>query len=750
MTPTNPNYTDVPKAERVELLRANVPTQLQERAQWVCWNAAKAPRNPKTGRAASSTNPRSWATFEEAVEALERHDHVGVGFVVTDDDPFTCVDLDHCVDPGGVVTDDKQAVIDQLDSYTELSPSGTGVHVWVKGEPPGSRRRIEGTEIYASERYFTVTGDVIRDQPIEERTVQLTELYEETFGNTIAVDFTPERRSSPALSDEEVIERARGARNGEKFARLFDQGDLSEHDGDDSRADMALVQILAFWTQDEEQLDRLFRQSALYRDKWDRQSYRDLTINRALENLTETWQATWLDPDDERRTDVWNAEQLVRLQGENLRHSKAVGWIGWDGSSWRVDHEAAAYRAAIATAKNYYPMAEELDSPEEREALIKHAIRSEGSGRLDAMLKIARMLPEIELHANAFDRVFDRQPHLLPVENGTIDLQTGQLREHRREDFLTKQAPVNYEPDARSELWQRFLDDIFVGDADLIALIQRAVGYCLTGDVSERVFFICHGEGRNGKSTFLETLGSLLGHDYAKSTRPEMLMRQERHSGPNNEVAGLRGHRFVWSVETRDRERLDEGRVKALTGGDRITARLLYREPFTFVPQFKLWLGTNHPPVITESAEAIWDRVRLIPFRRRFTEEEQDKQLKEKLLQELPGILNWALEGCRMWQRDGLGAAPAVQQATAAYRERMDPVGRFLAAVVEDAPGESVGSTDLYRSFERWCETVGEVPMSQRAFSLKVRERYQLVSDSQGLRRFRDCRLRVVVLPAAM
>ena len=260
------------------------------------------------------------------------------------------------------------------------------------------------------------------------------------------------------------------------------------------------------------------------------------------------------------------------------------------------------------------------------------------------------------------------------------------------------------------------------GNADLIEFLQRAIGYSLTGDTSERAFLILHGAGRNGKSTLLETVRAVLGPDYADRTRTETLLAKKEGEIPND-VAKLRGLRFVTASEADEGRRLAEATIKDLTGGDAISARFMRAEWFSFLPQFKLWLGTNHRPVIRGTDNAVWDRIRLVPFDVRIPEAEQDKHLRDKLLAEAPGILAWAVEGCRSWRQDGLGAPREVREATAGYRGEMDVLGAFLDDCCIVDPNAHAAAKDLYAAYTRWCDENGERSLSQKAVGQRLAER---------------------------
>ncbi|MFN3763256.1 MAG: phage/plasmid primase, P4 family, partial [Anaerolineae bacterium] len=304
---------------------------------------------------------------------------------------------------------------------------------------------------------------------------------------------------------------------------------------------------------------------------------------------------------------------------------------------------------------------------------------------------------------------------------GTIDLRSGELRPHNPDDLITKIAPVDYIPDAQAPTWEAFLHRIMDGNERLIAFLQRAVGYSLTGDTSERVLFILYGTGANGKTTFLETLRALLG-DYGIQAPADTLLVGRENAVPND-IARLRGARFIAVSEISEGRRLAEVLVKSLTGRDTITARFLYSEFFEFRPEGKIWLATNHKPIIRGTDKAIWDRIRLIPFTVTIPEAEQDKHLVEKLKRELPGILAWAVRGCLEWQTSGLGVPEEVRSATEAYRAEMDVIGAFIADRCILSAGARVKAGDLYEAYRKWCEENKEEPLNKIAFGLRLAER---------------------------
>ncbi len=317
---------------------------------------------------------------------------------------------------------------------------------------------------------------------------------------------------------------------------------------------------------------------------------------------------------------------------------------------------------------------------------------------------------------------FDKDPYLLNVANGTLDLRNGALLPHRRGDLISKIANVPYEPDAECPRWLAFLSRIFKGHDELISFVQRAVGYSLTGITTERCLFINHGEGANGKSTLMSVIDAMLG-DYSKRMWTETLMQKRQSGAVPNDVAALKGARFLWTSETEEDGKLAEGLVKDLTGGDIMTARYLHQEFFSFKPEGKVWLSTNHKPQIRGTDRAIWDRIRLVPFDEVIPEAERDQHLLEKLRAELPGILAWSVKGGLDWQEHGLGTPHHVRSATEAYKAEMDVLAPFIEDQCELGVGYRVTVGDLKRAYETWCRNQHEDPLPWKLVTQRLKDR---------------------------
>lgn len=419
-------------------------------------------------------------------------------------------------------------------------------------------------------------------------------------------------------------------------------------------------------------------------------------------------------------TDGGNAQRFARDHAGRVRYCWTwKRWLVWDGRRWKIDAGDQVATLAKATARGIYAEAWYAEDRKERRPLADHASKTESRRGLEAMLALAQSEPGIPVDAAQLDA----HPWVLNVENGTLDLRTGQLRRHDPTDLLTKLAPVAFDADATAPRWQAFLERIFEGRASLIAFMQRVAGYVLTGDTSERALFVLFGSGANGKTTFLRALMDVLGDDYATKTPTRTLMLTRNDAIPND-VARLAGARLVVANESGDQHRLDEALVKDMTGGgDKISARFLHAEWFQFSPTFKLLLATNHRPSIRGTDDAVWDRLQLVPFNVRIPEPDRDPHLLDALRAELPGILAWAVRGCLEWQRQGLGTPDEVREATTAYRDEEDRLGAFLRACCVVDPATRVPFGELYAAYLEWAAAADEEPLSDRAFGQQLSRR---------------------------
>ncbi len=419
-------------------------------------------------------------------------------------------------------------------------------------------------------------------------------------------------------------------------------------------------------------------------------------------------------------TDLGNAERFVRHHKENVRYCAAVKtWYIWDGRRWQGDTVEMIYYLARLTVRNIPKEADIYQHDDLRRAqVLKWATHSESRERIRAMVELAQSDPVVAIEPD----FFDRDLWLLNCMNGTLNLKTLNLQPHNRQDFVSKLVPVAYDADAICPRWEQFLDCIFGHNQPLIDYVQRICGYCLTGSTREQDFYFLYGTGANGKSTLIKTLMALLGTDYATQASSETLWAR-RYEAIGEEIAVLQGARLVIAMEADQGKKLAEGLVKQLTGGDRIRARRLYANSFEFMPTFKILLAANHKPRISGTDNGIWRRIKMIPFMVSIPEDKQDVDLGEKLLKELPGILNWTLKGCRDWQQQGLRPPSEVTEATTDYRADSDLISAFLEESALIDPTSRIQCKHLYEAYQTWAESAGEKPLNMRRFNDSLKER---------------------------
>lgn len=737
----------------------SVPQELKQTSNWVCWKSeqlstgkiSKKPINPMTGGYAQSNNSKTWSDFPTALRESKKYS--GLGFMFSES-PYFGIDLDHMEDAitdfnNGSTENVIAEFIHTLGSYAEYSVSGKGIHIICKGSLPDGGRRKGSYEFYQEGRFFTVTGNAVTGNGASKYTevIDCTEsvkpLHGKYIGGGVAQTISLPLPLPLNLTEAEIIKLAEGSKQGNAFRGLY-SGDWKTLYSSQSEADLALCSMLAFWcARDEQIMDKLFRASGLIREKWDRKqagsTYGDLTLKKAIRNCAnvyepaEEYQITiGTSPKKPREgkmysfDDTGNAERFTDVFGKKIRYNHTTkSWMYFDGRKWNFDTTGAIHRMCDETVENmgkdlilYVQAAEDEKKAEEaKKSFMKHIKTTRSSKSKAAMVKESEQRLPIE------NKDLDLHQMLLCTPNGTLNLCTGELQPHKLDDFITKIAKCEYTDHADHPLWDKFLDEIFAGDKELIKYMQKAIGYSLTGSVKEQCLFFCYGNGNNGKSTFLEAISDAIGN-YAMNINPESFMAKNNNNSASGDIARLKGARFVTSAEPEQGAKLSESLVKQLTGSAIITAREIYEKTFEFEPEFKLWMSMNYKPVIRGTDDGIWRRIRLVPFTVKIPDEKKDLNLKFKLRQELPAIFNWAVEGCLLWQREGLKIPQAVFNASKDYKGEMDVVGSFLETCCMLDTGEETGR-DLYQAFVTWAKENNEYEMSSRKFGTEMMKKFE-------------------------
>lgn len=422
-------------------------------------------------------------------------------------------------------------------------------------------------------------------------------------------------------------------------------------------------------------------------------------------------------------TDVGNAWRLVNLHSDKIRHTTAEGWFVWNGEIWLRDDRDKVWELVRETVGTIFQEAVTQHDDEARDRLLDWARKSLQRQRIEAAVKLTNTFDRIKLHITDFDA----DPWVLTVGNGTLNLRTGELREFSRDDMITKRTHIKYDPDAYDERWVRYLEDSTGGDQDFIGYLRRAAGYTLTGLTTEEVLFFIYGPKHTGKSTFVTALETLLG-DYAMTTQPDTLMHRRGNQAPRDELARMRGRRLVTTSEPEHGDRFAVGLVKQMTGGDKMSGRFLYRDAFEFHPTHKLWISSNIRPR-TGADEALFRRLREVPFSRQIPAETRDVTLKADLQNPrsplAAAVLAWAVRGCLEWQQHGLGTTAVVEETTQDYLHEEDLIGQFIEECITrtGARDDIMVMKDVYATYREWSQERGDHVMTQQSLRRALEER---------------------------
>lgn len=733
----------------------NIPEELKKLRCWVISCSDKVPKNPRTGKNAMTTEPNTWGTFEEAINGLEKYHYDQIGFVFDGKSGYFGVDLDHCVDN----VDLCDEFVETLQSYAEYSKSGDGIHIICKGQLPSGSRRKNGIEMYDSGRYFICTGNIYNPKyrTVEECSNAIKVLHTKYLPSNEPK--VAQREFVPiSMDDQEVIEKAQNCKTGYVFSMLY-QGKWQGHYSSQSEADLAFCNQLAFWTQrNEVQMDRIFRSSGLMRPKWDSKrsgtTYGAITIGRACANCMEVYEPRKYEDDTKLAfalfkdgtmgiqapkkqydmTDTGNAHRLSDKFGSIIHYSyNRKKWYYWDGKLWRIDDSGEIKKLADIICEDIKKEAMQEQDEKTQADMLKWAVRTSSSSGKEAMIKECQHLDGIPASPDEFDSYGD----YINCQNGIVNLRNGELLPHDSNFMMSKICYSEYDVTKKEpKLWLSFLDDITGGNKELQDYLQRCVGYSLTGSTAEQCAYFLYGMGNNGKSTFLDTIAELFG-GYASNVQPEtIMMKRYSEGGALSDIARLKSARFVTSEEPTEGVRLNEGLIKQLTGGSRITCRFLYGEEFEYTPEFKIWIATNHKPIIRGTDLGIWRRIKMIPFEVTIPKEKVDKNLKYKLRKEFPQILAWAVQGCIKWRENGLTDPIAITEAVKEYKNEMDLLAGFIDEHIEIDYGayNKVYASELFREYSKWAKENNEYEMSSKKFFSEISKKLpEKARDNKGV-----------------
>jgi len=737
-----------------------LPKELKEFTQWCLWKLETVPGKERptkipyqiNGKKASSIDKTTWSSYQAICDVIAQNNtYNGIGFFLSEDDPYCFIDLDNCIEDGNI-NQWALEILKEFNSYSEFSQSLLGIHIIIKGSLNGLTNHRKGNyEVYDNKRYCAMTGYQILGytNDIQSRQDELLKIHRRIFSPTNGKKPTTKYARQNPKSDEEIIASIQKARNASKFDRLMGGKWEGEYPSQ-SEADSALSWLVAFYTHDVDQIDSIMRKSKLSREKWDtNKSYLPRTIENAIEKVplfegfsvhqkrlkTEDIEVGLNDSvsDDKKVeffkcTDYGNAERLVYYYGDNLLYCcQYKKWYIWDNTRWKQDNNLAIVRLAKNIVRKIYIEAGNTEDDKIRKDIDNHARKSEGNIRIQAMISLAQSEKSIAIESHQLDSNL----WMLNCLNGTLDLKKGELLPHKRENLITKIIPVGYDPDAKLKKWDDFLNTATKQDKELQSFIQRAVGYSLTGDVSEEKLFFISGPAGSGKSTFIEAIKSILS-EYARTADFESFVSHTFAGGARNDIASLVDARFVSSIEIDEGKRLAEGLVKLITGGDTVTARFLYQESFSFIPQFKLWLVANDKPLINPDDDGMWRRIVPINFDHVIPEEERDPVVKATLKDPAiagPAILAWAVRGCLDWQKEGLKITESIKISRSEYKDEMDWLKQYVNEYCQIEEATVISKQMLYSQYRQWCKNSGINCVSKIIFAKKLKKSFPTIKE---------------------
>lgn len=755
----------------------NIPQELRNLKQWglfeLKWVEArkkntKIPINPYDGSAGKSNDPNTWSDFDTAMRALndvERADGLAFYFA----NGYVGLDIDHIdsnLEDWRAGDNDPNNLVNKFqdltdNTYMEVSQSGTGIHAIFKGKIPGKRRRKGNYEMYQTGRFFALTGNnIIPDPTIKSMSDdEMKTLYEFLFGkdNVVQLHSESDNITPVDLSVVEIIKRAENsAKTGTRFT-MFMKGGWEQFYSSHSEADMAFANDLAFWTgRDFHKMDTIFRNSSLMREKFDEKhgavTYGTSLLNKAINETQNIYNPESDSQDSESSyTFSFNEDKTKKIiprswddQGRGLRMRDQFAtvlkfnavdkkWFFFNGSYWQEDIgnqrvELAAERVANSIKKEKPELSFSTKTDEDKAMNEWYRFQKDSRSHMAKM----HMIDEFKKYVIVKHGEFDKEDMLLNTDSGYVDLSNGELYDHDIDKKFSHQTLAEYSDNVDAPLWDKFLNQIFNNDEELIHYVQKAIGYSFTGSVDEQCLFILNGRGRNGKSVFSNVVSDVAGN-YAKQMNVQTIVAKKNQSGSaNSDIARLEGARIVTSSELNEGDRFDESLVKQLTGGDKILARFLYGSEFEYKPKFKIWMATNHLPIIRGTDDGIWRRIKIIPFNIQIPKEKVDKKLEYKLKAEYTGILNWIVQGAIMWQQECLEDPEAVRQVIENYRAEMDPLDAFLEECCTTGQNYSIKARDMYDAYHEWAKESEEYKMSMTKFGREMSKKLLRVKKRDG------------------
>ena len=706
----------------------NIPKEMKLNGLWCAWKLTekgKIPFNVQNGKMARSNDKTTFAPFGVVMTKLSSYfkfdEHGknigGLGFGIFNG--FSAVDIDHCI-KDGKLTDMAQDVIDYCSSYTEYSPSGEGIRIIFKTNTKLDKsiyyinNHKTGLEIYISEntnKYVTITGNVLIPSNVNEVDI------------SYILDKYMKKNKSKSVTKAKTFD-IKDYPNDLKLNELWNTK-APGSGSNESELDLALCNKLAFYLKgDFLGINKAFMVSPYYKSKdsmhiqkWDRNDYREDTLRLSVSGLSQGSSFN-----EFTLTDTGNAHLFVKKYGEEIRYNiDNKLWMLWNSKYWQTDVHNNIKNYAELVIEEMKISAKINDNEEIRIAILKNVKKALQTGGKSAMIKESEHLYGIPV----MNSDFDEDGYLFNTESGIIDLKRKKILPHNKSLMLSKFTPYTVEYE-EPKMWLKFLNEIFENDKEVIAYIQRVFGYALTSSTREQCMFILTGDGSNGKSLLLEILNEAMG-SYADTSNVDILLEKHNQSSGNlGDIARLNGIRCITTDEAKLNDKLNESAIKTMTSGiGKIVARFLYGKEFAFIPKMKIFMATNYKPTIRGTDHGIWRRIKIIPFNIIIPDEEQDKDLKYKLKDEMSKILGWMIKGCIEWQKNGLSEPKKFKNAQKDYRSEMDVVQRWIDEVCFIDGQYKEKSSVLFENFSNYVKANKEYQLSHTMFGRNLGKKFQ-------------------------
>lgn len=746
-----------------------IPEEIKLYPHWLLWKAEpdrkdssrlnKVPKNLQGRALGSWQDVSNLFTFEEVKNAYNSGGFAGIGFSPKGT-PFKIVDLDN---DSGIenISEELRGLAEA--GYAEISPSGKGLHVWLQGNVPdvlGRKRKTktgEDVEFFANSGWITVTGNKFNDKDPESNQEAIDHIINK-YGfvkkeNPIQL---PQLQTEPSnLAEHEIIQLMSNSKAGSKIASLM-SGDIGKYGEDYSSADLALANYLAFFTQkDASMMDNIFRSSGLYREKWDEvhssngQTYGQMTIDKAISGTSNVYSPpkekfeVFVDETNEPQQqpeqkfyswdDTGNADRFIDMFGnETLYCNPDKTYFHYNGKFWEKDDMAITRRLVDKTieAMAKEPVIVPEDSTDDDKTKMikakeKFVRKSRNTNNKEAIMREIRHRVPVTMDQ------FDADVYKFNIQNGYVDLKTGELHAHSPAERFSKIAGAGLKEEACPK-WIEFLYTIFDNDPEMVRFIQTLIGYTMIGKNLEKKIIFLHGEkGNNGKSVLLRIMESLFG-TYKRTVAPTDLMRKKSDgsAGHNDAIAHMAGARLVTSSEPEKGYRLSEGVIKSMTGDDTISASFKGKTGFEFEPQNTIWLACNHIPQMNAGStdNPTWKRVLIVPFDVQIPDAEINKHLSEEIIEkELSGVMEWAVQGLKKYNEKGLVIPDKVTKASQEQREEMDEINEFLQEEFTTQPDAKVPTSEVHKIYVDWCKEHGKtwfMDQSELTKDLRARNLY--------------------------